>query len=205
MRTLRRALAVLPVAAPAIAPPSAHAAQVGTLPCVPYIAGQQTMPVVATGFTPLGFATIYTNSAADPIPKILTSGRLDGIGALQTAAFPPTFTKSNDNLQTFNLLAEDKSNPAAPIVAPPVPFQVVRFGSTISPSPRRPSQRVRFTARGFAANKRVYIHFRFAGVTRRTVSLGVAKGACGIATRRMRALPTKARYGRWTAWTTQSK
>lgn len=205
MSVLRRALAVLPVAALAVTAPSAHAAAVGTLPCVPYIAGQQTMPVVATGFTPLGFATIYTNSTAEPTPKILTSGRLDGVGGLQVPAFPPSFTKSDANLQTFNLIGEDKANPAAPIISPPVPFQVVRFGSTTSPAPRRPSQTVRYTARGFATGKRIYVHFRFAGITRRSVSLGVAKGPCGIATKRMRALPTKSRFGTWTAWTTQAK
>jgi hypothetical protein len=37
------------------------------------------------------------------------------------------------------------------------------------------------------------------------VSIGVAKGACGIATKRMRALPTKTRYGSWRAYIDQSK
>ncbi|MGI8730613.1 MAG: hypothetical protein ACR2LK_11600 [Solirubrobacteraceae bacterium] len=84
-------------------------------------------------------------------------------------------------------------------------FKVVRSGMTASPSPRRPGQRVTYTARGWEIGKRVYVHFRHRGVTRRTVSLGRAKGPCGVASRRMRAVPTKVRYGSWQAYTDQRK
>jgi len=85
------------------------------------------------------------------------------------------------------------------------PFQVARFGTTTKPAPTKPRQKVTYTARGFTIGKPIYIHFRFGGVTRRSVRLGVAKGPCGIASLRMRALPTKARYGTWTTYTNQSK
>jgi len=204
MSAVRRALAILPVAAVALAAPSAHAAEIKTLPCVPYVAGQQTMPVVAVGFTPGSFVTVYTNTTATPTPRILTSSRLDGVGGFQAATLPPPFTKSNGNLETFSLIAEDKANPAAPILAT-VPFQVVRFGMTRTPNPKRPRQKVTYTARGFIPGKPVYAHFRFKGVTRRTVSLGTAKGPCGITSKRMRALPTKVRYGAWRAYIDQTK
>ncbi len=204
MPAVRRALAVLPAAALAVASSPAQAAEIKTLPCVPYIAGQQTMPVVGTGFTPGSFVTVYTNSVKSPTPRILTSSRLDGIGGFQMATLPPPFTKFNGNLETFNLIAEDKTNPTAPVVVTS-PFQVVRFGMTRSPNPKRPRQRVTYTARGFTPGKVVYAHFRFAGKTRRTVSLGVAKGPCGITSRRMRALPTKVRYGAWRAYFDQSR
>lgn len=204
MPVVRRALAVLPVAAVAMAASSAQAAEVKTLPCVSYVAGQQTMPIVAAGFTPGAFATFYTNTTATPAPRILTSGRLDAVGAFQTATLPPPFTKFNGNLETFNLIAEDKTNPAAPIIAA-MPFQVVRFGMTRSPNPKRPRQRVTYTARGFTPGQRVYAHFRYKGTTRRTVSLGVAKGPCGITSRKMRALPAKVRYGSWRAYIDQSR
>jgi hypothetical protein len=204
MPAVRRALAVLPVAAVAMAASPAQAAEVKTLPCVPLVSGQDSMPVVAAGFTPGGFTTIYTTTAANPTPRILTSGRLDGLGAFATATRPPSFTKVDGHLETFTLIAEDKTNPAAPIVAT-APFQVVRFGMTRNPSPKRPRQRVTYTARGYVPGKTVYAHFRFKGVTRRTVSLGVAEGPCGITARRMRALPTKVRYGSWRAYIDQSK
>ena len=204
MSAVRRAFAVLPVAAVAMAAPSAQAAEIKTLPCVPYVAGQQTMPVVALGFTPGGFATVYTNTTANPTPRILTSSRLDAAGGFQAATLPPPFAKTSDNLATFNLIAEDKANPAAPILAT-VPFQVVRFGMTRHPNPKRPRQKVTYTARGFVPGKPVYAHFRYKGTTRRTVSLGNAKGPCGITSKRMRALPTKVRYGAWRAYIDQTK
>lgn len=204
MSVVRRALAVLPVASLVMAAPSADAAEIKTLPCVPYIAGQQTMPVVAAGFVPGNFVTVYTNTVGAPAPRTLTSSPVDATGGFATTTFPPPFTKTNGSLETFNLIAADEKNAAAPIIAT-TPFQVVRFGLTRTPTPKRPTSRVTVTARGFAPGKQIYAHFRYGGVTRRTVSIGVAKGACGIATKRMRALPTKTRYGSWRAYIDQSK
>jgi hypothetical protein len=204
MSAVRHALAVLPLAAVAMAAPSAYAAEIKTLPCVPFISGQETMPVVAAGFTPGALITIYTSPTARLSPRILTSGRADAAGGFQAAALPPPFTKSTGNLEAFNIIAEDKTNPAAPVVVA-APFQVVRFGMTRNPNPKRPRQSVTYTARGFMPGKTVYAHFRFGGKTRRTVSLGEAKGPCGITSKRMRALPTKVRYGAWRAYIDQTK
>lgn len=204
MPAVRRALAVLPVAVLAYAAPSAQGAQVMTLPCVAYVAGERTMPVAGTGFTAGRSVTLYTSTPANPTPRILTSEPLDGIGGFRALTLPPPFTRFDDHLESFTLIAEDRSNPALPILAT-APFQVVRFGMTRSPNPRRPSQRVKYTARGFAPGRRVYAHFRFAGKTRRTVSLGVAKAPCGITSRRMRALPTRPRRGVWRAYIDQSR
>lgn len=216
MLAVRRALAALPVAALAVAVPPARAADVKTLPCVPYVSGQQTMPLAASGFTPGGLVTLYTSTPSSPAPRILTAARPDALGGFLSVPaahaapgvlqhqLPPPFAPRTRNLQTFTLLAEDKSNPAAPILAS-TSFQVVRFGMTRSPNPKRPRQAVTYTARGFLPGKRVYAHFRYRGVTRRTVSLGIAKGPCGITSRKMRALPTKLRYGDWRAYIDQSR
>jgi hypothetical protein len=204
MPVLRHAVAVVPLAALAIGAPSAHAAAVQTLPCVPYIAGEKTMPIVAGGFTPGSFLRIYTTTTANPTPRILASSRLDGTGGFHAATAPPSFTKANANLEAFTLIAADETNPGAPILAS-FPFQVVRFGMTRRPAPKRPRQRVTITARGFIPGKPVYAHFRFAGKTRRTVNLGVAKPPCGITSKRMRALPTKVRYGGWRAYIDQAR
>lgn len=109
------------------------------------------------------------------------------------------------NLQSFNLIATDTTNPAAPVQAAPIPFQVVRFGMTMSPAPTRPAQVVTFTARGFRPGKPVYVHFRFRGRTQRTVRLGVASGPCGIVSKRMRAMPTTPFVGQWAMYTNQSR
>jgi hypothetical protein len=205
MSVVRRFLAVLPVAALAAAASSASAAPVvQTQPCVPYVDNEKTMLVGVAGFVPGGLVQLHTTSAGAPAPRYLASGTLDGIGTFRDVVSPPLFSRTSANVETFNLIASDSTNPAAPLVAV-TPFQVVRFGLTRTPTPKKPTSRVKVTARGFTPGKRVYAHFRFAGKTRRTVSLGIAKGVCGIAAKRMRALPTKARYGNWTAYIDQKK
>ncbi|HEV2786140.1 MAG TPA: hypothetical protein VGV67_07125 [Solirubrobacteraceae bacterium] len=191
----------------AIAAPCARAAVVQTLPCVNYIpdsnapsGAKATMPVVASGFTPGRPVTLWTTGAA-ATPLTVVSGQADANGVLKGLVTPPALSNAETNLESFALIAADPTNPS--LAAPPFPFSVVRFGMTRSPAPERPSQRVKFTARGFEPGRRVYAHFRFRGRTRRTVSLGVAQGACGITSRRMRALPTKLRYGRWSVYVDQ--
>ena len=177
MTAARRALAVLPVAAAAIAASSARGRRgedaARAFRTSPASRRCRSSPPASPRATSV---TVYTTTAANPAPRLLTSSQLDGLGAFQTATLPPPFTKSNGNLETFKLIAADKTNPAAPIVAT-TPFQVVRFGLTRTPTPKRPTSRVTYTARGFTPGKPVYAHFRFGGVTRRTVSLGIAKGA----------------------------
>ncbi len=205
MTILRRALAVLlpATAAVALAVP-ANAATIKTDSCVRYVAGQQTMTIVGAGFTPNGFISMSTLTKTAPAPAVFSSSQVLPTGAFLKLAQPPPFSSSRRTLESFLLVASDSSNPLAPLLTT-TPFKVVRFGTTTSPSPRRPTSKVTYTARGFTSGKRVYVHFRFRGKTRRTVSLGVAKGPCGIASRRMRALPTKARYGAWTTYTDQKK
>ncbi len=206
MTVLRRVLVVLPVGALAAAAAAvpAGAATVRTDACVRYVAGQPTMSIIGTGFTANGFVTLSTITKARPAPAAFSSTPVLPNGGFLKTTLPPAFSSPNRNLETFGLVATDNANPAAPIIAA-TPFQVVRFGLTTSPAPRRPTSRVRYTARGFTAGRPVFIHFRFRGKTRRTVSLGIAKGPCGIASERMRALPTKALYGQWTTYTNQSR
>lgn len=205
MSAVRRALAVLPVVAVAVVSTPAQAATVTTVPCFPYVqGGDAKLPIVAAGFTPGSFVRIYMSPVGKP-PAIATSANADAAGAFGLQAFPPSFSPFSRNLQTFNLIGEDKTNPAAPIIAAST-FQMARFGLTSNPSsPKRPGQKVKYTARGFTEGKPVYVHFSFKGKTRRTVRLGVAKGPCGIVAKRMRALPTKVRYGAWRTYTNQSR
>lgn len=209
MPALRRALALLPVIAVATAAPSARAAAVQTLPCVNYIQDRSapagamaTMPVVASGFTPGRTVTMWTTGTS-ATPLTIVSGQADARGVLRGVVTPPALATPTTNLGSFTLAAADPANPA--LTAPAFPFSVVRFGMTRSPAPERPSQRVKFTARGFETGKRVYAHFRYEGRTRRTVSLGVAAGPCGVTSRRMRALPTELRYGKWYVYVDQEE
>lgn len=205
MTVSRRALAVLLLGALTAAAAAAPAggAVIKTDPCVRYVSGQPTMTILGTGFTPSGFVTLHTLTKAKPSPLAFTSSPVLPTGRFLKTTLPPSFSSVNRNLETFALVATDNTNPAAPIIAT-TPFQVVRFGLTTRPTPTRPTTKVTYTARGFTPGKPVYVHFRFASKTRRTVKLGVASGPCGIASKRMRALPTRARYGTWTTYTNQS-
>ena len=202
----RRTLAALPILAGALAAAAAPAgaAVVETLPCVQYSAGEESMPIMGTGFSPNGLVTLSTTTPSDPDPAPLTSAPVDARGVFARATTPPPLASPAVNLQSFNLIATDTTNPAAPVQLAPIPFQVVRFGMTMTPAPKRPAQVVTFTARGFTPGKPVYVHFRFRGRTRRTVRLGVASGPCGIVSKRMRAMPTTAYVGQWATYTNQS-
>lgn len=207
MSAARRALAVLPVAALAAAATPAQAAPtIKTMSCIPYVKGESIrIPIFADGFTPGSLVRVYTNTGTKP-PLLLMSAPADAVrGGFGTEAAPPLPWPLDRNVQTFNLFGEDRTNPAAPIVAASQ-FRTVRFGLTLKPSaPKRPWQKVTYTARGFKVGAPVYIHFRFGGKTRRSVKLGVARAPCGIVSRRMRMLPTRARYGSWTMYTNQKK
>jgi len=209
MTVSRRALAVLPLGALALAAPAVQAAEIRTLPCVSYARDAETklpiasMPVIGAGFTPGGFVRVSTTTPTSPAPLGFTSAQADASGAFGKLVAPPSIAGSNQ--RSFTLIATDTTNPSVPIQTAPFRFEVVRFGTTSAPEPRLPSTRVRYTARGFTPDRPIYMHFRFAGQTRRTVSLGVASSPCGIASRRMRALPTRSRFGTWTTYTSQAK
>ncbi len=204
MPALHRMTLVLASAALAAAAPAADAAEIRTLPCVAYVEGDDTLPILGSGFTPNGLVRVFTSSATSRTPRALVVSPVTALGAFGASTLPPPFEPPGRNRQTFDLFGYDATNPAAPIVAR-TRFEVVRFGLTRSPLPSRPRQRVTFTARGFRPNRPVYAHFRFAGRTRRTVSLGRARYPCGIASRRLPALPARIRYGTWEVYVDQSR
>jgi hypothetical protein len=158
------------------------------------------MTILGTGFTPSGAVTLASATKTNTVPTQFATSPVLANGGFVTRTLPPPFSTPTRNQESFTLIGIDTTNPTA---FGTTPFEVVRFGLTTRPTPKRPTSRVTYTARGFTPGKRVYVHFRYRGVTRRTVSLGVAKAPCGIASRRMRALPTKALYGSWTTYTNQ--
>lgn len=196
----RRTLAVAASAASAlvVAAP-AESATVATTPCVPVASGVRTMGVGATGFTPGSLITFATLAKGASTPRILTSGTADATGSYATTTFPPPFHPFSRDLQTFTLAASD----GAGVVATTT-YQQVRPGYETNPSSGRPTRMATHTVRGFATGRNVYLHFRFAGQTRRNVKVGRASGPCGVASRRMALLPTRSRPGTWTVYVDQA-
>lgn len=202
MSAPRRILAAASTAALtlALATP-AGAATVGTLPCIPVVGiGGGEMPVAGAGFTPGGRITVRYTTAVSPTPTFVTAATADPAGNFNVVATPPLFAKFDTQLQTFSLVATDDTNPA--IVAT-FSYRQVRVGYSTNPATGRPTRRALHTVRGFPTGKNTYLHFRFAGQTKRNVKLGKAKGTCGIVSRRMALLPTRSRPGTWTVYVDQ--
>ncbi|MDX6679426.1 MAG: hypothetical protein QOE31_3478 [Solirubrobacteraceae bacterium] len=190
--------AVLALAAPA------HAATVATLPCVPVVSsvsGGSTMQIAGAGFTPGALVTVRYASTQSPTPTYLTSATADPAGNFSVATSPPLFAKFDTNLQTFGISATDGVNPA---VVAGTTFKQVRVGYTTNPSTGKPSRTANHTVRGFPVGKNIYLHFRFGGETKRNVKVGRASAPCGIASKRMRLLPTRSRPGKWTVYVDQA-
>jgi hypothetical protein len=195
------AAGALAFAAPAIAAPT-----LTTDACVRSVAslgGGKTMSIAATGFTPGSNVTIKYASKIDPTPEYLTSGMADATGSYAALVEPPLFHKFDTQEQDFLLGATDDVNPA---LTATTPFHQVRFGYELKPDHARPSAKVQHTVRGFANGQPVYIHYRYHGQTKKTVSLGVTSSPCGIATKKMAFLPVKpAHNGKWNLYIDQAK
>jgi hypothetical protein len=175
-----------------------------TIPCVRNIGipGGLTLPLAGAGFSPNASVLIRTATAADPTAPDLTTLQADAAGNLVSRVDPPPLHASSTVEQDFTLAAVDRSNP---LIIATLKFRQVRFGFDAKPSTGRPTRKVTYTARGFLPGKPIYAHFRFAGLTRRDVRIGVADSPCGIASKRMRLLPTKTRFGTWTVYMDQSR
>jgi hypothetical protein len=208
MLVSRRVLAASSAAALAVAAGEAGAASAAPtisskIPCVANlgIGGALTLPVVGSGFSPNGVVSLSTTTASSPSPKDLGSVNADPNGNVDSRVDPPVFRSTSTVMQSFNLIAIDAANPANTATST---FRQVRFGFDANPDNGRPARRVTYTARGFLPGKAVYAHFRFRGRTRRNVKLGLAGEPCGIVSKKMRLLPTKTRFGRWTIYMDQA-
>ena len=173
------------------------------IPCVANLGlgGAMTLPLTGSGFTPNGVVALQTSTSSNPAPKNLTNVNADASGNIASRVDPPAFKSASTVQQTFHLIAIEAANPANTATAT---FRQVRFGFDARPSTGRPARRVTYTARGFLPGKPVYAHFRFRGRTRRNMRIGVAHAPCGIASKKMRLLPTKTRFGTWTIYMDQA-
>jgi len=204
-RRLLAAASSIAILATGLSAASAGAAVVAVpLGCVIFTGdySDKVLPIAGTGFTPNASVTLRTFTKSKPTPSFLTLVQADGAGRFVTAAGAAPFNSSKTREQTFGLIATESANPT---VAAATTFRQVRAGYNRVPDPKRPRQSVTHIARGFVGGGTIYAHFRHGGKTRTTRSLGQAKGPCGIATKKMRALPAKSRLGKWTVYVDRSK
>lgn len=201
-RRLLGTCAIAITAAGGVAGQAQAATIASTLPCVRNIGipNALTLPLVGTGFVPNSSVMIRTQTASEPSPRPLTTVQADALGNIAKRIDPPPLHALSTFQQAFTLSAVDTANPANTATSR---FRQVRFGFDAKPDTGRPTRKVTYTARGYLPGKPVYAHFRFGGITRRDVRLGVADSPCGIVTRRMRLLPTKTRFGTWTVYMDQ--
>lgn len=108
----------------------------------------------------------------DPVADGRSAGRRSRHLPAGTLGMPAVFSSFSAVDETFTLTARDDRG----IEAAPSTFRQVFFGFRAVPDEAKPRATVRYTARGFVPGRPVYAHFRFAGRTRATVRLGVAKG-----------------------------
>jgi hypothetical protein len=208
---VRGALAGAAVAAFVAA--SASAASAATLtvgtPCaryVPGLAGEQWIPVAGTAFTP------NTDPNFDSMALTYTNGDLGGYaplaadGSFVTNVFMPSefISSSSGRTKTYTLTATDRATPGLTASAQ---VTLVRAGVTIKPARvrRNVRRKVRWSLFGAPTGARMFAHWTFKGRKLATRRVGVARGACGIARKRLPFVPVRPRSGIWKVYFTRGK
>ena len=209
---VRRALAavVATAALTAVSASSAFAAAIapGT-PCARYIpglAGEQWVPVSGSGFT------LNTDPTLNSVELNYPDGSLGGYtplaadGSFSTGVFMPTefINSSSGRTKTYTLTATDRVTPGL-VASTNITF--VRVGAAIKPARvrRNLGRKVRWSAWGVPTGARLYLHWTFKGRRYAVRKLGTAKGACGIAHKKLPFLPVATRTGTWKVYYTAGK
>jgi hypothetical protein len=179
-----RSSAALALALGVVAVPSADAATVGTpASCVRLFPGVPSLPVFADGFAPGAPLTFKADGATVGTGTADPAGHFDNVGAPATWFQPATL--QGKNVGSFQLTAEDPSGvPTAPVTVKAVNLTFEGPAGTV-----KPRRKVKFRMFGFQTGKRIYLHIRRGGKTKGRYNMGKAKGACGLATKRMRFMP----------------
>jgi hypothetical protein len=208
---VRPAVALAAAAAlAAVAPSTASAATltVGTSCAryVPGLAGEQWIPVSGSGFTP------NTDPRFNSVDLNYTTGDLGGFaplaadGSFVTNVFMPTdfIDDSAGRKKSYALTATDRVTPGLTASAE---VTLVRAGVTTKPARvrRNVRRKVRWSVFGAPTGARMYAHWTFKGRKRATRRLGVARGACGIARKRLPFVPARPRSGIWRVYFTRGK
>jgi hypothetical protein len=111
---------------------------------------------------------------------------------------------SSGRTKTYPLAATDRQT-AGLVASTNVTF--VRVGAGIKPARvrRNLGRRVRWSVWGPPTGVRIYLHWTFKGRRYAVRRLGAARGACGIAHKRLAFLPVAPRTGTWKVYLTAGR
>jgi hypothetical protein len=193
--TLLAAAFAVFAAAPAAAQVPAARSLDALQPC--YVAAtelqRESVPVVGHNFTALALIDIYLDDiSATPAGQ---QPKADYLGSFTGSVLAPFI---DEGQRTFTLRAVEHDAQANSAV---VTSKVTRLSVEQSPERAATSDRVRFRGRGFT-NKLlpVYMHYIFAGKSKKTVEVGLPTGDCGLFSVKRKQFPFKKspQVGVWT-------
>jgi hypothetical protein len=212
-RAFPRRAALVTVAVAALAACGASTASAATIaagtPCARYLpglAGEQWVPISGSGFTP------NTDPAFNSVELRYTNGDLGAFtplaadGSFNVGAFMPTefIRSSTGRTKTYTLNATDRVT-AGLVASTNVTF--VRVGANVKPSRvgNNLRRRVRWSVWGPPTGARMYLHWTLKGRRHAVRRLGTAKGACGVAHKKLPFLPAAPRSGTWKVYFTAGR
>jgi hypothetical protein len=188
-------------AAPALAQTADPPFLDGIKPC--YVAAQESqrefVAVSGHNFTPFAYVDLYVDdiqqTGAGDQPQADVHGLLAG-------AVQAPFIEEGE--RTFVLRASERDNAS---IRATYTSKVTRLSVEQTPPAAATSDRVRFKGRGFTDLTRpVFMHYVFAGKSKKTIQLGLPTGDCGLFSVKRKQFPFKKspQVGVWTIQFDQS-
>jgi hypothetical protein len=167
----------------------------GLKPCYVAATEQQRefVPVSGHNFTPFAKVDIYLDDILQTFPDPQPQAAFDGtLGGSVAAPF------IDEGQRTFTLRATEHDTPANSAIGT---SKVTRLSVEQSPAAAATSDRVRFRGRGFTnLEEPVYMHYVFAGRSKKTIELGLPTGDCGLFSVKRKQFPFQKspQVGVWT-------
>jgi hypothetical protein len=197
MRSLRLAIVIAALALLAPASAAALATLEPLKACYVSVGQGQREPVEirASGFTP----DSHVDVAIDGV-VVFSGVQVDPAGAVLGRVSAPYQASGQ---RPFTISVTEQELPQNSVTAT---AEVTALRVNVRPRRAPSSSRVRFSGRGFTAERPVYGHYVYAGRVRRTVRFGLPEAPCGVFSVQRRQIPIDApRVGDWTLQVDQQR
>jgi hypothetical protein len=133
----------------------------------------EPVQVNAQGFTPNSKVDLSLDGA---LVKDGANLQVDDAGLVKLPEFPAPFVPRRTGTRDFTVTLTETDNPANTVSAT---ARTTALGVDIKPGRAAPSDRIRFSGRGFTADKPVYAHYTRKGKQVKRVRLTRRTGRCG--------------------------